>query len=293
MHQSNRPRAMMIAAMTVFGTMGPFVRAIALSSGALALCRAALAAAVLGLFLLVTRQRISFREIGREFWLVLLTGVGLGLNWVTLFQAYRYTSISIATLCTYFAPVLIAAACPFLFKEKVTRRQVFCFVMATLGLMLIVGVGGLSGSGTDFIGILFGLLTAVLYAAVVLANKFIHTVAGIQRTFLQFVGALVVLVPYVALTGGLGLGALDARGWVSLLIVGLFHTGVTYCLYFTAMRDLPGQETAILSYIDPMLAVVLSMVVLGERLTALQFLGGAMVLGFTMWNELSPGKKEA
>ena len=123
-------------------------------------------------------------------------------------------------------------------------------------------------------GILFGLGAACLYATVVLVNKFIKNVEGIHRTFVQFVGAAVVLLPYVLLTEGIHLGALDASGWVNLVIVGVVHTGVTYCLYFSALKDLPGQKAAILSYIDPLVAVLVSVTVLGETMTLLQAAGG-------------------
>lgn len=89
---------------------------------------------------------------------------------------------------------------------------------------------------------LFGLGAAAFYAAVILLNKFIRSVAGIQRTFLQFLAAIVILIPYVAVTGGVSLGTLDARGWVCLLIVGFFHTGVTYCLYFPPCASCRGRR---------------------------------------------------
>lgn len=181
--------------------------------------------------------------------------------------------------------MLVTAACSLLFRERLTRKQIVCFVMSALGIVLITGVGELRG-GTDVLGILFGLGAAVFYAAVILLNKSIRSVTGIQRTFLQFLAALLILAPYVAATGGLTLGALDARGWVCLAVVGFFHTGVTYCLYFSALRELSGQEVALLSYIDPLVAVLISVTVLGEPITAAQLLGGALVLGFTLWNEL-------
>ena len=189
----------------------------------------------------------------------------------------------------YFAPVLVTAACPLLFHERLTGKQIVCFVMSTLGLVLVIGVGGLRGVA-DVRGVIFGLGAAAFYAAVILLNKFIRSVAGIQRTFLQFLAAIVILIPYVAATGGVSLGTLGARGWVCLLIVGFFHTGVTYCLYFSALRELPGQEVALLSYMDPLVAVIVSVTVLGEPVTAPQLVGGALILGFTLWNEL-PEKK--
>ena len=127
---------------------------------------------------------------------------------------------------------------------------------------------------------------ACFYDTVILMNKFIKGVEGIHRTFLQFLAAIIVLAPYVALTGGVTLGGLDSMGWICLLIVGLIHTGVTYCMYFSALKELPGQKAAILSYIDPLVAVLISVSLLGESMTLWQVIGGGLILGFTLWNEL-------
>ena len=280
-----KARWMLIVSMTIFGTLGLFVRNIPVSSGELALYRAVLAATLIALFLLVTKQKIPFKAIKKEVPLLLFSGVAMGFNWILLFEAYKYTTVSVATLSYYFAPVIVTAVCPILFREKLTRKQILCFVMSTLGLVLITGIGNLSG-GRDLIGIGFGLGAAVLYATVILLNKFIKKVEGIHRTFLQFLAAILVLIPYVAMTGGVTLGGLGGIGWINLLIVGLVHTGITYCLYFSSLKELPGQKAAILSYIDPLVAVVISVTVLGEAMTASQLIGGALILGFTLWNEL-------
>lgn len=277
---------MLIASMTIFGTISIFVRNISVSSGELALYRAVLAAALLAAFLLLTGQRISLAAIKKELPLLLLSGMAMGINWILLFEAYKYTTVSVATLSYYFAPVLVTAVSPLLFKEKLTGKQVLCFVMSTIGLVLITGIGDM-GKGKDLVGILFGLGAAAFYATVVLLNKFIKNVGGIHRTFLQFLSAIVILLPYVLLSGGITLGALSGIGWVNLLIVGLLHTGVTYCMYFSSLKELPGQKAAILSYIDPLVAVLISVTILGETMTLWQALGGALILGFTLWNELA------
>ena len=126
----------------------------------------------------------------------------------------------------------------------------------------------------------------MLYATVVLLNKFIKGVSGAHRTFLQFAAALLTLLPYVLLTSGFTLGNLDTSGWVSLMIVGIVHSGIAYCLYFSALKDIPGQEAAILSYIDPLVAVAVSVFVLGEQLMLTQLIGGILILGFTLYNEI-------
>lgn len=282
---SRHPRVMLIFSMAVFGTLGVFTRNIQVSSGELALYRAILAAGLILVYLLVTRQPVPFSSIKKEIPFLLASGVAMGINWILLFEAYRYTTISVATLSYYFAPVIVTAVFPFLFHERLTKKQLFCFIMSTLGLFMIIGAGYEAGEGKDLPGIFCGLGAAVFYAAVILLNKFIKNVTGIHRTLLQFFAAILVLIPYVALTGGTHLNALSNWGLICLLIVGLIHTGITYCLYFSALKDLPGQETAILSYIDPLTAALVSVTLLGESMTPLQVMGGAFILGFTLWNE--------
>lgn len=287
MKKAMTPRLMMIASMFIFGTLAPFVRNIAVSSAELALYRAVLAAAIIAAFLLLTRQKIPFASIRKEIPLLLFSGVAMGVNWILLFEAYKYTTVSIATLSYYFAPVIVTLVCPFLFREKLTLRQIICFAMSTLGLVLITGIGD-PGHAGSLTGILFGLGAAVFYATVILLNKFIKNVEGIHRTFLQFLAAVIVLIPYVLMTSGISLGSLNGVGFANLLIVGLVHTGLTYCMYFSSLRELPGQKAAILSYIDPLVAVLISVSILGEQMTLWQAVGGALILGFTLLNEISP-----
>ena len=289
MKKSMQPRLMIVVSMAIWGTLGIFVRNIPVSSGELALYRAVLAVLLLAAYLAVTRQRIPFAGIRKQVPLLLLSGMAMGINWILLFEAYRYTTVSVATLSYYFAPVIVTLVCPILFREKLGPRQILCFAMSTLGLVLITWVGDTGGSN-DAVGILFGLGAALLYATVVLVNKFIKNVEGIHRTFLQFLAAIVILCPYVLMTGGITVGAMDMTGWGNLLIVGLLHTGVTYCMYFSALKEVPGQKAAILSYVDPLVAVLVSVTVLGEPMTIWQLAGGILILGFTLWNEIAPEK---
>ena len=153
-------------------------------------------------------------------------------------------------------------ASPFLFKEKLTARQVFCFIMSTLGLVLVIGVSR-GGSSSDLIGILFGLGAAVFYASVVLLNKSIRHVSGINRTFFQFLAAILVLTPYVCLTGGSHLLDMDALGDKSSGGGGVPHRHMLLHV-FSSLRYLKGQEASILSYIDPLVAILISVTFLHE-----------------------------
>ena len=281
------PKLTFVFSMAVFGTLGLFVRNISVTSGELALYRAILAILLVGSFIAVSGNKIPFREIKKEIPLLLLSGAAMGFNWILLFEAYKYTTVSAATLSYYFAPVIVTLVCPILFKEKMTAKKWICFAMSTLGIILITGIGDASAGKNHLLGIAFGLGAACLYATVVLLNKFIKKVDGLHRTFLQFIAAVVVLIPYVGFTSGITLNTLDITGWICLLTVGIVHTGINYCLYFSSLKELPGQEAAILSYIDPLVAVLISVLVLGEQLTFTQMIGGLFILGFTLWNEIS------
>jgi len=275
-----------IFSMAVFGTISIFVKNIPLSSGEIALLRAIIAAVVIIIYKIISGKKILFSDIKKDLPALFISGMAMGFNWILLFQAYKYTTVSIATLSYYFAPVIVIVACPILFKEKLTIKQVVCFVMATIGLFMVIAVSGMGKYSNNFIGIGFGLGAAVLYATVVLFNKFIKNVTGIDKTLIQFFAAIIVLTPYVFATTGIHISSLDSTGTINLLILGIIHTGICYCLYFSSLKDLKGQEAAILSYIDPLIAIIVSVTILGESILLIQIIGGIMILGFTLLNEI-------
>lgn len=279
-----------IIAMIIFGTIGIFVRNISLSSGEIALFRALIASIIIMIYKFIKEKKISFGELKRDILFLFLSGVAIGFNWILLFEAYKYTTASIATLSYYFAPVIVMVVCPVLFKERITIKQIMYFIMATIGLIMVINVKSIDKSNN--IGIAFGLGAAVLYAAVIILNKFIKNVTGIDRTLIQFIAAIIVLLPYILGTTGINIGSLKPNSIISLLILGIIHTGFAYCLYFSSLKDLEGQEAAILSYIDPLVAIIISLTILGEEINLLQIIGGLIILSFTLLNEINPNNKE-
>ncbi len=285
----HKPRFLMVLSMVIFGTIPLFVRYLPLTSGEIALYRSVMAIFPIGLCLLVTRQKFRF-EIWRRQWLrLLLSGLALGINWILLFEAYQHTTVSTATLCYYFAPVIVTAVSPLLFRERMTKLQTLCFVVCTAGLLLLTGFSDLN---TDGVGILLGIGAACFYAAVILLNKGIKDVTGLQRTFAQFLSAAAVLFPYVLLSDGFHLLELELGSFGALITVGIVHTGLAYCLYFASIGELSGQQTAILSYVDPLVALLISVFILSERITPIQIVGGALILGFSLLNEWGIHKQE-
>lgn len=279
-------RLKFIISMAVFGTIGVFVKNISVTSVELAFYRAIIATVVLGFVIIIKRIKVDLLKIKKEIYLLITSGIAIGLNWVLLFQAFQYTTVSVATLSYYFAPILVTAACPLLFQEKMTVKNWICFLMSTVGIILLTDLGDISTSTSHLRGISYGLGAAILYATVILINKAIQNVDDIQRTFLQFSSSLLVLFPYVLFSGGFTLNFIDIKSISCILILGVIHTGFNYYLYFSSLKSLSGQKTAIYSYIDPLVAILTSILILNERISTIQLLGGALILGFTLWNEL-------
>lgn len=283
MAKAARMNALLIVSMAIFGSVGVVTHYVPLSSGEIAFFRATIAAVLLMGYLCVTKKGLAFDAVRREWPLLLASGIALGANWVLLFEAYRYTTVSVATLSYYAAPMLVTVFSALLYRERITVKQILCFAAATVGLILIIGVSVDGGSNGR--GILFGLSAAVGYATVVLLNKRMRSLDGIQRSLWQFVVAAPVLLVYVCLTGGFAVGTLSITGWCCLLVVGAVHTALAYALYFSAVKALPGPRVALFSYLDPLVAVLLSATVLIEPLSVWQAIGGALILVFTLLSE--------
>lgn len=285
----NKSKLIYIAAMLIFGSIGVFTRKIELSSGQIALVRGMIGSLFLLLACPVMKQKLSFRMIRRNLFLLILSGAAIGFNWIFLFQAYKFTTISNATLSYYFAPVFVMFLSPFVLKERLSVIKISCILGAVFGMFLIIGMDSDTGKN-NLIGIGYGLLAAVLYAFVVIMNKFLKGLSGLETTLIQLSSASIIQLPYILATEKISINQLDNRSVLFLIILGILHTGFAYLLYFTAVRKLSGHTIAVFSYTDPISAIVLSSVLFQESMTPVQIAGGIMILGATLLCELSDRK---
>ena len=284
---------MLVTAVVIWGTLGLFRRYIPLSSALLAFVRGAVGAGFLLAWMALRRKPFD-RTFPRRLWaLLLLSGALIGVNWILLFEAYSYTTVATATLCYYMAPVLVVLLSPLVLGESLPPVRLLWVGTAVLGMVFVSGVpeNGLPRAG-ELRGILLGLAAAVLYASVVMLNKRLAGVGTYERTILQLAAAAAVLVPYLLATEDLSALTLTPRTAGLLLVLGVVHTGLAYALYFGSIERLRAQTVALFSYLDPVTAILLSALVLGERLTPLGALGAALVLGSTIAGEVWGARRE-
>lgn len=280
----------MAFAMLVFGTLGPFVNNIGFPSSFISFARALTGSLFIGIFMAVSGHGFDGRAIVKNLKLLIPSGIAMAFNWICLFEAYRFTGVAVATLCYYMAPVIVVLVSPIILKERLTAIKGMSVLVAVIGAVLISGV--VTGATKSVKGILLGLAAAALYSTVIVINKFVKELSPVETTFVQLSVAAVTMIPYVLLTEDVTSFAFDTKSVVFTLIVGVFHTGIVYMIYFSSVQKIPAQTTAVFSYIDPVTAIILSAVVLGERLDAVQIIGTVLILAATLFNELAPMIRE-
>lgn len=271
--------------MLIFGTIGIFRRLISLPSDVIAFGRGLMGGAFLLLFSRLRGKKLGWAAIGRrDLLLLILSGMLIGFNWIALFEAYNYTTVATATLCYYMQPVIVIALSPLVLKEHLSSKQILCVCVAVVGMVLVSGVigGGAPGGGR---GILLGLAAAALYAGVVLLNKKITVNSAFEKTIIQLFSAAAVMLPYMALTGSLHAYTLSPTELLLFLVVGVVHTGIAYALYFGAIEALPARTCALLSYVDPVTAVLLSALLLHEGMSVFAVIGAVLILGAAVYSE--------
>ena len=271
--------AKFLTSMTIFGTIGLFVDAIPLNSGVIALFRGIMGLVFLLLVMALTKQKLRFDVIKKELLLLCISGGAMGLNWVLLFEAYRYTTVATATVCYYLAPAFLMLASPLL-GEKLTVKKLLCLATCFVGMVLVTGIDG--GSVT---GVAFGIGAAILYASVMFINRKIKSVSDYERTVTQMAMSIPVVAVYVLLRGGMDFSGMGATQWVLMAVVGVVHTGFAYFLYFGAVGKLPATSVAVCSYLDPVVAVLLSAVLIAP-IGIPAICGAVLILGSTLFGQL-------
>lgn len=285
------PTLQLTFSMIIFGTIGIFRRYIPLPSSLVAMTRGLVGMLFLLALLRVRKIGLNGKAIRKKLPLLCLSGAAMGVNWILLFEAYNYTSVATATLCYYLMPMFVILVSPFLLKERLTMRKVACVLVALVGMVFVSGILDAGFTGVrEITGVLLGLAAAAFYASVVLMNKSLGNVPAYDRTIVQLGAAGIVLLPYVLLTEDLTALSFTPMTIAMLAVVCIIHTGVAYALYFGSLMQLKAQTAAILSYIDPVVAVLLSALLLKENMGMAGAIGAVLVLGAAIVSEL-PEKK--
>ena len=267
-----------IVSMLIFGTIGIIRRYIPFSSTFLAFIRGILGGTYLLVYIKITKREINTIK-GRALPIIILTGVVIGLNWVFLFESYNYTSVSAATMCYYMQPTFVMLLSPIFLKEKLTIKKGLCAVISLIGMLFVSGVLSekrITTSNTK--GIFYALIAALLYASVIILNKKTDSIDAYMKTAIELLSASGAILPYLLLTEDISKISFSVSSLILVLTVGILHTGIAYTMYFGSMKSLSAQSTALISYVDPVSALILSNFLLNENIGLLGWLGATAII---------------
>lgn len=275
-----------ILAMLIFGTNGVIASQIPLPGAEIVLTRTILGSVCLALLFLILKNKPNITQMKRQWKWMLFSGASMALSWVCLFEAYQKANVSVATLEYYCGPVIVMALSPIVFKEKLTPVKITGITLVVIG-MVFINKEGFTSVGSSA-GLMYGLFSAVFYSSMVISNKRIKNLTGLDLTLAQLVIAGILVAPYVWLTrtGGVVLGP---QAVVAIIFLGIVNTGFACFLYFSSIHDLPAQTVGLCSYIDPLVTLLLSSLFLGERMSGLQTAGAVLILGGAAFGEFFSG----
>ena len=280
--KSNIGLSMFIFAMTIFGAIGVLRTQINLPSDVLACARGLLGAAAIFVFCLIQKARgkSPFVRINKKSLIYLIiSGAMIGINWLILFEAYELASVPVVTLCYDMVSVFVVVGAFIVFKERPTKKACICLVLALFGVTLVTGIfDGAGVKSSEIRGILMALFDAALYAAVIMLNKKTTDVDATIKTMIQLLVAGLVMIPYIFIKGDYTGISLTTKDVLLTLLAGIVNTGITYLIYFKAITKIKAETISIFSFIDPVVALILSAIVLDQRLTALGIIGAVIIL---------------
>ena len=285
----------LITSMLIFGTIGIAVRKTGLPSGFIAAVRGAIGALFMLPMMLLHGRRPSFSAMRRNLILLIISGAFIGFNWILLFESYRYTTVATATVLYYTAPIFVALLSPLLLGTRAGPSRLLLILLAVVGMLLLSEVWLIDFSADSYVGYPLALGAAVLYASVTLLNKKMKDISAEDKTLFQLAVAGAVVLPYTLLTESVSAEMLNPLSIAILLLIGVLHTGVAYSLYFGSLDALPADSVAVLSYVDPIFAVILSIILLEEPMSLFSALGAVIILISAVILERLPEKpkKEA
>lgn len=278
-----------ILGLLLFGSNGVISAMIALNSYEIVLTRTVLGSAFLILLLLISRQKLQIFRYKKEIPYMLLSGVALATNWIFLFEGYAQVGVSITILLCYCGPILVMLVSPFFFNEKITAPKIIGFCAVMLGMVFINGQS--LQTGKSLWGIFCGIMAAITYVFMVISNKKATHITGLENSTIQLFISFIAVAVFVVCKQGFTLN-IQSSDWIPILVLGILNTGVGIYLYFSPISKLPVQSVAICGYLEPLSAVVFSVLLLHEAMLPLYIIGGILIVGGALFGELFQFKEK-
>ena len=271
-----------IFALLLFGSNGIVASLIHLSSYEIVLLRTLIGSLLLIAIFFIAREKLTFYKYKTQSVFLAISGIAMGTSWIFLYEAYDEIGVSLASLAYYCGPVIVMILSPLLFREKLTKIKVCSFLVVLFGIFLVNGTA--FENGVSVWGLACGLLSAVCYSLMVMFNKKAKDITGLENSMLQLFMAFITVAIFVGIKQGYRM-EIDTQSIIPILVLGLLNTGIGCYFYFSSIGKLPVQTVAICGYLEPLSAVVFSVIFLKETMLPIQIIGAVLIIGGAMLGE--------
>lgn len=227
---------------------------------------------------LMFMRGLTFRLTKEQLAPVAVLGVLMAFSSLALFESYRYMNSGIASTLLFVYPILVAILMTFVFHEKFKATFGICLIIMAIGLILLMKPT--DGSSISLIGTVLVMISALTYALYIILVNVSKVIKGIPTTklmlYLLAVGSLV-FVCFMPFGSPLILPS-QPTGWLNLVALGLIPTVISLACTTVAIQIIGSTPTAILGALEPVSAVALSVLVLGQTITPRDLLGAALIV---------------
>lgn len=270
-----------IFALLLFGSNGIVASRIDLNSYEIVLLRTLIGSLLLIAIFFLSRGKLTFWKHKKDFAFLAVSGIAMGTSWMFLYEAYAQIGVSIASLCYYCGPVIVMILSPLLFKEKLTSTKIIGFLAVLIGIFFVNGFGAVAANR---FGLLCGLASAIMYAFMVIFNKKATAITGLENSALQLFIAFATVTVFVGFKQGFIID-IPTESVLPIFILGLLNTGIGCYLYFSSIGKISVQTVAICGYLEPLSAVLFSVIFLREVLLPVQSVGAGLIIGGAIFGE--------
>ncbi len=279
-HTFNKNILFLHIAVMLFGLSGVVAQFVEVPAVMVALGRVVCSSLLLFLIAAVKKDTLKLNS-GKDYRLIVLTGIVMAVHWTTFFQSIQVSSVAIGTITFSTFPLFLTFIEPFVFREKLKKQSVFTAVILFAGVLITIPEFSMENNTT--VGIIWGMLCSFTYAVMTLANRYFSARYKGRIICLYEQGtAAVVLLPALFIVKT----SWRAQDIAGVAFVGFICTAFAYSLYVSAQKNVRAQTAGIISGMETVYGIIYALLFLGEIPSGRELVGGAVILGVAMYSSL-------
>ncbi|WP_308008528.1 DMT family transporter [uncultured Fusobacterium sp.] len=273
-------------AVFLFGVSGLFGKFLTQPSIIIVLGRVFFSSIFLYIGLTITKENLKLKS-RKDILIIAFMGVILAIHWCTFFQGIKFSTVAIGLLTFSTFPVFVTFMEPFFFEEKLKKEDIILAFITFAGVTFVIPDFHMGNEMT--IGVIYGILSSLSYAVLSLLNrKYVKEYKGVVIAFYEQLVSLAVLLPFFFIMEPV----LTKKDIFLLLLLGTVFTGITHTLFINSLKDIKTQTAGIVSSLEPLYGILLSIFLLNEILSIKEIIGGTIILGTVFYSTIKNIKNE-